>query len=139
MGTQRNVGTILAAALLLLLALPFAAWGVGLLNEVVVRGHAPGGSGGVFEALVGAGVGMLLIAAIHVAAAVLTLRGPSRRGSPAQSIALAGVVIGVAGLALALFGAPDVAGLPLLFVLAYGAVLVCLRSARSDSHARPGR
>lgn len=146
MGTQRGVGMVLAAALLLLLALPFAAMGVWLLNEVLVRGHAPGssgagGSGGVFEAMVASGVGLLLVAALHLAAAALTWRGSSR--SLAHSIALAGVVLGAAAVGLSLFGARDVVALVLPFPLAYAAVLVCLRGAplswEREGKARPDR
>ncbi len=134
MGTQRGVGMVLAAALLLLLALPFAAMGVWLLNEVLARGHVPGGSGGVFEVLVGSGVGLLLVAAIHLAGAALTWRGSSR--SLGHSIAFAGVVLGAAAVGLALFGARDVVALVLPFPLAYAAVLVCLRSARRPDTMR---
>jgi len=125
---------VLAAALLLLLALPFAAMSVRLLNEVLVRGHAPGSSGGVFEVLVGSGVGLLLVAAIHLAGAALTWRGSSRL--LAHSIALAGVVLGAAAVGLSLFGARDVVALALPFPLAYAAVLVCLRSARRPDTMR---
>lgn len=135
MAEQRSVGTVLAAALLLVLALPFAGMGVVLLNEVLVRGHAPGGStaggsGGVFEVLVVSGLGLLLVASIHLGAAALAWRGPLRAGSPAQRVGWAGVIFGLAALAMSLFGAPDVAAFVLPFPVGYGAVLVCLRSAQ---------
>jgi len=134
LGQKGSARTILAAALLLLLALPFAAMGVLLLNEVVIRGHVPSRSGGVFEVLVGSGVGLLLVAAIHLAGAALTWRGSSR--SLAHSIALAGVVLGAAAVGLSLFGARDVVALVLPFPLAYAAVLVGLRSARRPDTMR---
>ena len=126
---ERSVSAVLAAAILLLLALPFAALGVYALNEVVVRRHVPGGSGGVFEVLFGSGVGLLIVAAIHVAAAASTWRGRSGPGSLAPLIGRAGLVLSVAALGLALFGAREVAPIVLLFGAAYGTVLVCLRGA----------
>jgi hypothetical protein len=132
-GTKRSAWTVLAAAILTLLALPFGAFGASLLNEVMVRGHVPGGSGGVFEVMVGSGVGLLIVAAIHVWAAVSTWREPVRSGSPGRLVGWAGVVLGSVAFGLSLIGAADVAPIVLAFPLAYGAILVCLRNSARDS------
>ena len=128
-GAGRSAGSVLAAAIFALHALPFAAWGMYALNEVVIRQHVPGGSGGVFEVLLGSGIGLLIVAAIHVAAAASTWRGRSGPGSLAQLTGRTGLVLSVVALGLALFGAREVAPMVLLFCLAYGTVLVCLRGA----------
>src|SRR5688572_15003021 len=103
MTTKRNMGTIVATVILLLLAIPFAAMGASLLNQIPLRGHTPGNSGGVFEALAVVGGGLLLVAAVHVVAAVVLLW----RGSfaPARQIGLAGVILGGVAIGLSLFGA----------------------------------
>lgn len=124
-GRQRSARTVVATALLLLLALPFAAWGVMLLNEVRVRGHVPGGSGGVFEAMVGLGIAFLLVAAIHLAAAASTWRDPAH--SSGRMVGLAGLVLGLAAVGLVLSGgALDVFIFVVTVPIAYGAVLLLL-------------
>lgn len=134
-GTQRSAWSVLAAAILIVLALLIAAAGVLLLNEVAVRGHSPGGSGGVFELLVGLGVGLLLVAALHLWAATSTWRG---RHTPARRVGWTFVLLGGVVFGLCLISARDVAALVLLYPLAYGAILLCLSFAKREIAASDG-
>ena len=126
MRLQRSTATVLAVAILLAFAVLLGGMGLLLLTEIPVRGHAPGASGGVFEAILGLGVGLLLAAVVHLVAATRTWRGLSL--TLARAVSWAGLVLGTVAFVLSLIGAADVAVLVLLVPLAYGVVLVGLRS-----------
>ena len=127
--------TAFAAALLFLLALPFGVFAGDLIGEILARGHAPGASGGVFEAMAGLAALMLLIAAAHIVAAAQAWRQRVRPGSLAGVVGLSGLALGSAAFAITFFNARDVAALVLLFPVSYLAVLLALRAARPASSA----
>ena len=113
---------------MLILGTIFAGTGLVALNEILIKGHALGASGGVAEIFALLGVVLLFVAATHFRAAWAAWRGST--GLPWQ-ISLVGLGVGAVATALCLFGAPSVLVAVLPFPLAYGAVLALIRRERT--------
>jgi hypothetical protein len=142
-GNRRGVLDTAAAAILLVMGLLIGWFGIWTLSEGIGKGP---GSGGVREALLLAGLGLALVAALHIFAAAQILARRGRR---------LGLVIGTIGTLAGAVGAwLAIGGLTLsgriddpliLLPLPYLIVLVALLSAERRSTQRavdrtpPGR